>query len=48
MQTMQYIEQTITTDPLIDSDRESDKSDDGDSTKLVHHMYVWNEKYLVR
>lgn len=43
---MQYVEQTIGPDPLIDSDRESNKSDDSDTSK-AHHMYVWNPKYEV-
>ena len=46
MQIMQYVEHTIGPDPLIDSDRESNKSDDSESMK-THHMYVWNPKYEV-
>ncbi len=39
---MQYVEQTT----LIDSDRESNKSDD--DVMKEQQMYIWNKNYGVR
>ena len=43
---MQYVEHTVH-EPLIDSDRESSKSEDNDVVK-EQQMCIWNRKYEVR
>lgn len=43
---LSYVEQTMQTSLLIDSDRESNKSDDSDTAKQ-QNMYIWNRKYEV-
>lgn len=43
---LSYVEQTMQTSLLIDSDRESNKSDDSDTAKQ-QNMYIWNPKYEV-
>ena len=43
---LSYVEQTMQTSLLIDSDRESNKSDDSDAAKQ-QNMYIWNRKYEV-
>lgn len=39
-----YVKQTSL---LIDSDRESNKSDDSDTAAKQQNMYMWNPKYEV-
>ena len=43
---LSYVEQPIVPSPMIDSDRESNKSDDSDTVKQ-QRMYIWNDKYEV-
>lgn len=43
---MSYVEQSIVPSLLIDSDRESNKSDDCDISKQ-QSMFIWNQKYEV-
>lgn len=46
---LQYVEHSlISGEPLIDSDRESNKSEDGsESVQKEQAMFVWNSKYEV-
>ena len=46
---MQYVEHSVIIgDPLIESDRESNKSEDGaDPVQREQAMFVWNPKYEV-
>ena len=46
LQMVSYVEQTIGTNLLIDSDRESNKSDDSETAKQ-QNMYIWSPKYEV-
>lgn len=43
---MQYVEHTIPGETLIDSDRESNKSEEGDVAK-EQRMFIWNQKFEV-
>ena len=45
-QMMQYVEHTIPGETLIDSDRESNKSEEGDVAK-EQRMFIWNQKFEV-
>jgi len=45
---MQYVEHSVIGETLIESDRESNKSDDGADLVLKEQpMFVWSQKYEV-